>query len=311
MSRYLYLDETDYSKATPHIGYGAMATDTLLEDATIIKAMESLKKDPDRLIEPRKSQDDKTIGSGYFHASEDSGNAHSHICDAINADLMGVFSSDFSNYKKTKEKEGLYKLLAQLNSLRALESRDKVEFFLEQREDLSEKKLRRWFAEHENNILMSIYNLPWMPTYFPDIGFHIVDKNNSGTQCVDFILWAVNRHIADRDDTWINRIKTISRSEIKEKWKGLDLIFKKELLEPTSFYSIKDFPQSPGRINNELLGKFYIMAESLIHFYANKEPIENIAHLGEEIRRISGERLDLQKKDHVVEMAGIFLKLFD
>jgi len=51
------------------MGYWAIVTDASLEEAIIIKAVESLEKDPDRFIEPRKSLDDKTTGRDYFHSS--------------------------------------------------------------------------------------------------------------------------------------------------------------------------------------------------------------------------------------------------
>ncbi len=82
--RHVYSDESTFSDPRLCIGVGMLLSDSDISAALITNAMNALREDPDRFEGRSKTIDDRTIERGYFHASEDSKNAHSHLCNQIN-----------------------------------------------------------------------------------------------------------------------------------------------------------------------------------------------------------------------------------
>lgn len=81
MEIFAYADETifdiDSAQGIYAVGYGIFISQHPITSDVVSEAMTNLKNDP----EINDTSDISTIAHGYFHASEDSKNAHSHFCN--------------------------------------------------------------------------------------------------------------------------------------------------------------------------------------------------------------------------------------
>lgn len=77
---YVYADEAAFLRGTEEIlGTGILISETPIDQTVVTTAMKLLFDDPDF----DKKMDQRTIDNGYFHASEDSKNGHSHFCRVL------------------------------------------------------------------------------------------------------------------------------------------------------------------------------------------------------------------------------------
>ena len=314
--RYIYVDESKFSKPNPCIGTGMLISDEEINDEIIKNAITDLHNDPDRHEQPSGKLDDATLNRGYFHACKDSKNAHSHLLDKINKSLNSEFISDFHNIcKKQKyfEDEIYYKLSFINSTFRGVQTRNKFSFFIEDRHGLNEDDFKKNHKELENNLLLSIYDLPIMPIYFPEIKYHIVGKENPGVQCADFLLWTVNRRV-NGDNTWYDRINSSIKSNfltINEDWGNDSISIGNGIAEPLRYYDISTFPKdSDSIVNKDLLTIFFIHAVKIIEYFVNN-PVKEIAHLQDEINIVAKEKLNLENKEYLDQLFSTYLKLFD
>ena len=113
--KYIYLDESINEN---YVGYGALfVTDGNLAKQVVDKALIDLINDPDRNAKQCKELDDRTISRQFFHACDDSKNAHSHICTAINTSLKGEFYSQVFDINKMSKEESLIYLYPRVMDL--------------------------------------------------------------------------------------------------------------------------------------------------------------------------------------------------
>lgn len=97
--RSFFLDETENNN---YIGYGLIIAENNYK-AIINEALNNLKNDPVINTSKFKKKDERTLQRNYFHASEDSDNAHSHFSNSINKYLKGdfyysIFDKNKNNY---------------------------------------------------------------------------------------------------------------------------------------------------------------------------------------------------------------------
>jgi hypothetical protein len=90
---HLYLDETTFGTSGEFLGYASFLTEKPIEIGLIETALTNLESDPARHLDQFKDQDSRTLERRYFHAADDSQNAHSHLCKAINEQVKGEFES--------------------------------------------------------------------------------------------------------------------------------------------------------------------------------------------------------------------------
>jgi len=130
--RYVYCDESTFSDPKPCIGIGMLITETEIAPSAIEEALQRLQNDPDILIEPAKKLDEQTLKRRYFHASEDSKNAHSYLCEQINKLDAAEFVCDFFDKYKLPTHEQyddyLYHQASILSSIRATYTIDHILF---------------------------------------------------------------------------------------------------------------------------------------------------------------------------------------
>jgi len=316
--RYVYCDESTFSDPKPCIGIGMLITETEIAPSAIEEALQRLQNDPDILIEPAKKLDEQTLKRRYFHASEDSKNAHSYLCEQINKLDAAEFVCDFFDKYKLPTHEQyddyLYHQASILSSIRATYTIDHVKFYFESRDNLSIDSLIKMYKDLEQNSLMGIYNLPFIPHFFPPVSFEIADKSNPGIQFVDFILWAVNRHV-NGESTWFERINFSSKTSFSTEsgsWGGQDINIGNGLGKPKVYYTVQDFPVNPdSKITKDILVNFYLHAAKVIEYYINNPP-HHINHLfDEDAREIVKRKKDQYCSNYFDKLASLYLKIFD
>jgi len=314
--KHIYFDESIFSEPNPYVGYGALITDEKIEYQIINEALKNLYNDKDRFESENKEKDQRTLDRGYFHATDDSKNAHSHICTQINKKVNGDFSSNFMEPKLKNDEKIIFKTTSMLSSLRLFNFRHPIKFIFEERQGLNEKVIKKWYKETEMDILKNIYNYPFIPACFPKIEVEIADKNNPGLQIVDFILWSVNRKI-NGIDKWYNRLHSKLRMNMnpqknKMNWGGEDLIINNGVERPKHYYQIEDFPNEDDiTVTENMMVNIYLHAEKVIKFYSINKLPEHLTHQNEDIKNIASGLMDKDSKDRISKVACQYLKLFD
>jgi len=316
--RHIYLDESTFSEPNKYVGYGALLTDQPVKNEIINEALKNLYNDPDRFDPKCKDMDDRTLKKGYFHASEDSKNARSHLCTAIRDNVKGSFKSNYFDYiaDKSDEKKKIFALTSMLNSLEIFCSHEPIKIVFENRKGLNKAILDQWYNEAELEVLKTIYDKPFFPTFFPKHYSEIDDKSNPGLQIADFILWTINKKV-NNNPTWYNRLKPLmsmekSLNSTPDGWGFCELIFKKETKISEVFYEIDDFPVDPDkRVDDTKVIQFYCNAEKVISQYSKEKLPTHLSHFQNELIAISKHTFNIDRRERIKEVALIYLKLFD
>jgi len=316
--RYIYYDESVFAAPRESIGYGALESRNGINRGLIDQAIKDLSKDPDIMLPATRELDCRTLQRGWFHASQDSKNAHSSLCRTIANRVAGRFYCDF--YEKThpeystNSQEQLLKWASQLCSMRAINSCEPIVMVYEQREGLTVDVLRGWYLSLQQQLLSGMYDLPFIPTYFPACDYAIRDKSEPGLQCADFMLWSVNRQHCG-NDVWLKRLNPHFMSATtpeSQDWGSRSFILNGGVNDDKVFYSIEDFPKDPDdRVSSEMLIKFYLEGERIIFFFANNELPPHCSHFREELLAVNAGRMDPECPMRIETIASLFLRLFD
>jgi hypothetical protein len=314
--RYVYLDESIFSEPNNYICYGALICDDEVPVSIIDTAFENLKNDPDIQIEPSKTYDDRTLLHQYFHASEDSKNAHSHLCTSINRNLSGHFDCQFFDIEKLPDernnKNNLFDHLAALCSISALDTRSEITFIFENRGSLNIDHLKDWYSKLVDEMIKSINDNLTIPTIFQNVSFKVADKSNPGIQCVDFLTWIMNRKY-NGEATWLNRIQsrfqTFTKTESGE-WGGASLDFGHQLESDRIHYSHEDFNDDYFK-GKDVIKMTYLQAEYVVHYFTKNELTSTIVHFKDEIDTVYTDRFNLKANNYIERLAYLYLKLFD
>ncbi len=207
---FAYLDETAFDDARS-FGYGMLLTEEPLQPAIIDTALADLQADPDF----HQRYDRSTITRGYFHASEDSKNAHSLLCRRIVAGVEGEFfyattrndhPSKAIQYPKTPTSEDHFDMMLTDNFVRAIVRARQVEVVVEGRDRLTTERLKHLFEGILAHLERRVVDMTFVPFYSPNVVFRTVGKSEPGIQIVDFILWALNRRGLDKPCPWVDRL---------------------------------------------------------------------------------------------------------
>ena len=291
--RFLYIDESEFAEPKESLATGLLATDVEISQEPIEEALANLSEDPDRHQEPAKPLDDRTLERGYFHASDDSKNAHSHLCRAIQEHVSGGFRSEFfhadSARRERNPEELTNRLTVILAALQPLNTRRKVHLVFENHQNLTVPRISEWFGRRFEERLHSIYDLPQLPLFFPDFDISIGGKEEPGLQCCDFLLWAVNRHVNGKSK-WVDRVNSPFQMETSvedDEWGSMSLSLDRQGIEVGDVhYTISDFPQE--RDQNLSFGEvvqLYEFAEERIGEVARRaeELPDHANHLRDEL----------------------------
>lgn len=213
MAIYAYADETIFTiddiTNQKALGCGILISQTELTQAIIEEALYDLENDVDFELK----RDQRTIDRRYFHASDDSKNAHSHFCKAINKKVKGIF--DFSYFdnviekelSRTKIKENMLARCLTASTLEFFNSTDEVHLVIEKRDGLTEYATLEWLKNLYRLYEETTYNIPSFKTYFPKINIDLRNKLEPGLQIIDFLIWSINRtKRKSPDNNWQKRL---------------------------------------------------------------------------------------------------------
>ncbi|MDD3815389.1 MAG: DUF3800 domain-containing protein [Desulfocapsaceae bacterium] len=314
---YVYLDETTFGDNDEYSGYACIICKQKIGREFVDSALKALSEDPDIEKEIFKNQDIRTLERKYFHAADDSQNAHSHLCDAINNHVTGKFNSHFFKTKASgfKNSEEAYELASKLSILGVLSESNEVVFVFEERNDLSKEYISNWWESLWDDLLKSQHKYPYIRTYYPVLKFEICTKNEPGLQVVDFILWASSRQVLKKNCPWLSRINSWFRTEIKPgdgSWGGHTLSIGKEPKENELNYEITDYKHDDEKLNSlEYLTHYLVNSQKVINAVANQGKQDGVCHFWEEIEYLEANKITESNTEHIEKMAKCFLKLFD
>ena len=311
----IYMDETKIMNGRKYLGYGALIVSEPDSCNQVISDALSLLSNADN----KTGKDDKIIAKGYFHASSDTPNAHSAICSSIlklgNSKFVSHFL-DATNYDSKQENE-IYDYSAFYSTFSLQRIREPIRIVMEQRNKLSSNAFKQAFTKKYEELLFCCYDQPFISLTFPKIEFVVSDKNNSGLQICDFLLWATGRKI-NGNSVWYDRIRALFKTEHKPKsgnFIDISMDFTRKQPQELTFYEIQDYdPDFEKNISVEMLWNLFFEAYMLIKQYGfngvNSLP-KHAVHLQNEIDRFCQSENKNKYLQQVEKAAMLYLKLFD
>lgn len=321
MPIYAYADETIFDIAPTAgihaLGYGIFISKTPITQDVIQEAIEELRNDPD--FDKRK--DGITVSNGYFHASDDSANAHSHFCNAIRRNVKGIFEFSYFTIgegeqltKNQKEKFFNSSLIGA--STEFFNSLEEVYLTIEGRTELSDDYMNKWRERIYEIFEGACYETPFYKTYFPKINIEIGDKNNPGLQVADFISWATARTFRQPESlkwkVWFQRLQFLMSSvETTEgmKQKGC----KAYLNDQPDRWSL-DYPQKFEESQSyEDVRNAYALIERFIRNIDKLDFRPENMHLYDDFRKAQQHCVSLKplQNDDLRFIARVYISLFD
>jgi hypothetical protein len=207
---FAYVDETE-GGLPQSVGTGMLTTVKDVDAIVVSEAMEALKNDSEINRRDRKRQNELTLQRGYFHASDDSADAHSHFCTSIKKYVEGIFVCSLYDSKAVSE-SAQSELLSSTdlqNSAWVLAissaefGRTAVTMKVEKRQNLNVDK---WRESYKHGRDWGRYDVaPSIPRAYPPITCTPADKAIPGLQVVDFLLRAALRSPAEQN-RWAGRV---------------------------------------------------------------------------------------------------------
>lgn len=321
---YAYADETTFSMSNGQemVGAAVLLTRSPIDADLITGALARLYADPDRAQESRVKLDDLTLQRGYFHASEDSANAHSHLCRAISQTVAGKFIHFYYDRSHARllhkaADTGLANAALQIALLETLDDHESIELFIEAREDNAgfAARLKDKLYRHQEVLA---YDFPRTPQRFPSISTTVVDKSSPGAQVVDFLLWAMDRDPDPRStkDSWRNRVGLrLSSAHSRDDGysRGGNYWLGREWTEPSESYPESWVVQLPG--SQQGLQCAYGILERSVRGFARALP-SHASHLQSDLDALCTElerstMRAFRGEPLVAGVATAFIRLFD
>lgn len=305
---FIHRTETSPERA----GIGCLLMDEDSCERIVAEALGNLEADSDL-----NKYDRRLLQRGYFHASEDSKNAHSWLCRSIHDHLDGEFNYIFLDTTDEDPKKVLNGTLQYLGIMIA-SSREPVKVQIERNSSLSEAKIQDVLSYVSRAIAEGAYNNYAIPSYFPKVELEIVDKRNTGIQVVDFILWAYNRSKQNPPNpVWLSRLGAGPKIDIQiaeSKVLQGGMYFKKPIRTGfTRKYPQEIFPLAEFEDADHVVALFQEILQTLVPFINGGLP----AHLSH-IDFFRRELIEaLQRSDFLLDskiteqIASLYLRLFD
>lgn len=326
---FVYIDESIFERNSEKFyGIGALISGQEIPESVVMRALKQLAKDPHIHDPSTLHMDAKTLSNGYFHASSDSKNAHSHLCRSISRNVNAEFIYSFFVPDRdrvrlyTMSTERIHRLNTLLITAGLLNDVHPIHIFIEGRSSFQQKLMQWWVEELYQAIDNSIYDSPMIPAFYPKITIEIVDKSNPGSQVTDFLLWAViNSDTNTAKSCWITRVGLIQNYRAEE-LNGPMLWGSYRLNRGCSTYSAPTVQRAPysaevfpldGSLSKNDLIQIYCNAERIIHRVKSEGLPNHAQHLSSSVDRVvsvlRGDRLF--KCDDIRRVSRMFLRLFD
>ncbi|MEW7279491.1 hypothetical protein ABW636_12930 [Aquimarina sp. 2201CG1-2-11] len=321
MAIYAYADETIFTinsqKNKSALGCGMFISEFKITKSVIDEALQNLSNDIDFDIK----KDKRTLINGFFHASEDSKNGHSHFCRSINKNIKGTFDYTFKNnvgkkdLSKSNFTEKIFDRCLSSSTLELFLTTDEVHLIIEKRDQLNEKNISDWKKKLYHLYEGVSYNIPSYKTFYPKINILLKGKNEPGLQVVDFLIWASNRtHKLKPDNTWHKRIKYTTWHSYKEENDFNRAQFHLNSY-PKEISSLDNYPQKFTKPKEweEYLNAYVHIEKFLVHI-EKSDFNENNIHLYDSFNKIS-EKLKNNEysidSDDINQIGSVYLRLFD
>lgn len=314
---FVYLDETEFGEGA-FSGYASLITETRIEQKVIDEALEDLRNDHDRFKMPQRIMDDRTLERGFFHAADDSKNAHSHFCNSINKHVVGDFKSHVFHLNECgfSDVNEMYNLASKLSVVGLFSKSKNLTFIFERRSGLSVNSLlEKWWPELWKGLSQNCFISPFIVKYYPDVMFEISDKNEPGLQVVDFMLWSSQRAAYMNDSKWYDRLNgwsKVSMSTVGGSWDGHSIA--RIIPRDTSLqrYDSQDCSRAtPLLEEGGELTIILVNVQKVINYCCSRSGIAHVAHFASELEFLFNSRLVKGGYSFVVRMADCFIKLFD
>ncbi len=219
----MYADETEFQRAGSQsgqltVGYGVLISSSPVDSRVTDEALAALEADPDRHKPECNVRDNRTLARGYFHATDDSANGHSHLCAAIRKHISGVFTYalvDGDNNSATVEE--LYREAFGLSMMELCHWSEPAELLVEGRGKVNAASFTRAVLDQYEAVAKSVYDWPDVLFCCPPVAVQVGDKQSPALQVVDFLLWSCARALSDRnDDIWVRRSEPKLRFTIRQ-----------------------------------------------------------------------------------------------
>ena len=292
---YAYLDESEFSyKDKTYIAYGILITEKPIEVSLISNALVELANYQNTLSTsaPTYKTNRKTLNNKFFHACKDSSDAHSCICKTL-IQIDGEFHIDCVE----KGKNSLNNQAIE-TAFEILMRNGDAKMFFEERPNLNEEIIDSLYIDFEKQLPdILTWNL-----YYPHYCAHpyrkVVKKDNPGCQIIDFIIWAYQKHINDKNSVWYNYINEncLKRSRINTSSSDFD----NDNIQ--KFFISKQI--NNGLNNDYIVNKYYetYKSESFLDLFKHEEItyifIEKVIYTIIQTLEILRRKLDKNKKDY-------------
>lgn len=318
---FVYIDETVFKDK--FIGVCALETNHQIGQDVVASALENLKIDPDII---GNKLDQETIRRGYFHASEDSKNAHSHFARSIKSTIAGTVHFSYIPFLNDATKEKDFRSNTIFSFMLKLKLPQEVKIYFEKRHGFSGEVFKKEIETLYGHLDRMAYNLPFTPTFYPKLELIPSDKREPGIQVADYILWALNWTIyepASKNARWLAwaGAESSAVAEVpiapgfsdrggKFGWYTLSQALPDDIIKQIETYPLTARMQTLS--TEETLG-CYIRAEQLVHSLKNYSFPAHAKHFEQNalnlIRDLRNPTVGTRRK--VVSVASMFLRLFD
>jgi len=211
---YAYCDEATFKAAAGQThAVGALLTDAPVTQELVDSALDRL-----RSVGSSDSRDIATLERGYFHASEDSKNAHSVLCTEINNRIEGEFFYDGTRnepsvlvrHARVPDEEAHLSVMFQGALIHLTQHARALTLTIEGRAGFNERTATRVVEALYDGMEAQLWKQPNIPCMFPMYSLAVRGKDDPGLQVVDFLLWATNRTNQDPPRTdWYDRIEKL------------------------------------------------------------------------------------------------------
>ncbi|WP_349987432.1 hypothetical protein ABMQ39_06585 [Pseudomonas alloputida] len=314
---FVYLDETEFGEGQ-FSGYACLVTPERIGQVVIDEALDKLRNDPDRFLPDQKPMDDRTLERSFFHAADDSKNAHSHLCRAICSHVKGDFNSHVFHTAKHSfsSKDDLYDLASKLAVIGLFSRGVELTFVFEQRGNLNVGALlSKWWPDLWFYLARNAYVAPFAVKYYPRVSFEVAGKSEPGLQVVDFMLWAAQKARMDSRSKWFERLPGWSKCKtttIDGGWEGESIRMLKPELPSVRRYDLDDCKfDDPKYGELDMLWQIVVNVQVVINKSCFLSDKSRISHFYDDVEYLCGQRMVIHEMPHIKKMAACFIKLFD
>lgn len=322
---HIYVDETtfDASDGQRTHGVAALVVPSPVDPELIARSLECLRIDPDRKdphkYDPRTEKSDiRTLAHGYFHASDDSQNAHSPLAKEISSHVRGRLLVSFCPTGKRTE-EAAFRMSAIDSLVPTLKLNTTAEIVFEQRSGFSTISAEALIQYIYAGMDHGTYDFPLLPNHYPSMKVVVAGKSHPGLQVVDLLLWSV---VQEKFHPTRPKARVAS-------WCGLQQRYDAHPVDGSARWIVYDLNQEYPRIgigvyplvftdieavaDRDELANLYCYAERLVRTYERASLPPQAEHLRAPISRDLSlmENSKHVTPDMIKNIARHFVRLFD